>query len=253
MRVSSLVQGLTILSLLSIVSTASAETETFSDLKPTGISVEWYQHKLDMKVTDIEINIPGITDELLDSIKGRLKSTDDVELINLKLDYQLRPYLNVYSAVGKITDSSRVDFSGLGIGISDLVIDNEGTAYTVGAILVGQYGRVLPSLHLAHSQIDLDGNSENIVINALVPAVGWQTDYGVLNASLVYQAVDAAYSGTVTAPVIGKVPARVNAENNNDLQIMAGWLTRLDNDLYLNANIGLNGQKQFQLQINKRF
>lgn len=253
MRESSLVKGLTILSLLPFISTVSAETETFSNLKPGGVSVEWYQHELDMKVTGIETNVPGITDELVNAVKGQLKSTDNAELINLKLDYQLRPYLNVYGAVGKITGSSRVDFSGLGVGISDLVVDNKGTAYTAGAILAGQYGRLLPSLHFAHSQINLDGNSEDITINALIPAVGWQTDYGILSTSLVYQAIDAAYSGNVAAPIVGEVPVTVKTENNDDVQMMAGWATRLTEDLYLNANVGLNGQKQFQLQVNKRF
>ncbi|QLQ31450.1 MAG: hypothetical protein HZT40_07355 [Candidatus Thiothrix singaporensis] len=80
-----------------------------------------------------------------------------------------------------------------------------------------------------------------------------QTGYGVFNASLVYQAVKATYSGTVSAPFIGEVPVTVDTENKDDLQVMAGWYGQLGKDLYLNTNVGLNGQRQFQLQLNKRF
>lgn len=253
MREPFLVQGLASLFLLPYFSTACAETDPRLDLKPTGVSVEWYQHKLDLNVTDVKTNLPGITSAMVDSVKGQLNTTDDVKLANVRLDYQLRPYLNVYGSIGKITDDTQVDFSKLGLGVSDLTVDSKGNAYTVGAILVGKYDRLLPSLQLMHSRIDLEGDGDDVQVNALIPAVGVQTGYGVFNASLVYQAVKATYSGTVSAPFIGEVPVTVDTENKDDLQVMAGWYGQLGKDLYLNTNVGLNGQRQFQLQLNKRF
>lgn len=253
MRESFLVQGLASLCLLSCFSAVSAETETFTDLKPTGISLEWYQHELDLKVTDIKTNLPGITSAMVDSVKGNLDTTDNVKLVNVRLDYQLRPYLNVYGAIGKITDNTRVDFSRLGLGVSDLVVDSKGTAYTAGAILVGKRGKWLPALQYIHSNIDLEGNASDITLDALIPSLGVQTKYGVFDASLVYQALKADYSGTVSAPFVGEVPLTVSAENKNDLQVMAGWHTQVAKDLYLHTNVGLNGHQQFQFMLNKRF
>lgn len=250
---SSPVKVLAISSLVLFISTAHAEKDLLAELKPVGVSLEWYQHELDMNVTGIDLNIPGITDEIVDSVKGQLNSTDKVELLNLKLDYQVRPYLNVYGAIGKVTDNNRVGFSDLGVGISDLEVENDGTAYTTGAVIVGRYGQLLPSLHLAHSRIDLDNNDEDIKVTAAVPSLGWQTDYGIFSASLLYQKIDAAYTGTVTAPVVGEVPVTVYAENDKELQLAIGWLNHLGKDFYLNASAGLNGQQQFQIQLNKRF
>lgn len=253
MREPFLVQGLTSLCFLSCLSVASADTETFTDLKPTGVSVEWYQHELDLKVTDIKTSLPGITSAMVDSVKGSLDTTDNVKLVNIRLDYQLRPYLNVYGSIGKITDNTSVDFSKLGLGISDLVVDSKGTAYTAGAILVGKYGKLIPALQYIHSNIDLEGNASDITLDALIPSLGVQTNYGVFDASLVYQALEAEYSGTVSAPFVGEVPLTVNAENKDNLQVMAGWHTQLAKDLYLHTNVGLNGHQQFQLMLNKRF
>lgn len=253
MRESFLVQSLTSLLLLSYFSTVAADTANPVGQKPMGISLEWYQHELDLDVTDIETSIPGITDAMVDAVKGRLNTTDTLKMANLRLDYQWHPALNVYAAVGKLTDDTTVDFSSLGAGISDLVINNKGTAYAVGTKLQGQYGKVLPSLQYMHSRIDLDGNDADIKVNALIPSVGLQTDYGMFDASLVYQAVEASYAGTVVAPFVGEVPVTVRTENKDKLQVMAGWQTQLAKDLYLKGNIGLNGQQQFQLQLNKRF
>lgn len=253
MSASSLVKVLAVSNLLPFISTAHAEKDLLAESKPVGVNLEWYQHEMDMNVTDIDLNVPGITDEIVDGIKGQLNSTNEVELLNLKLDYQVRPYLNIYGAIGKVTNNNRVGFSELGFDISDLEVESDGTAYTAGAVIVGRYGQLLPSLHLAHSRIDLDNNDEDIKVSAAIPSLGWQTNYGVFNASLLYQKIDVAYTGTVTAPLVGEVPVTVHAENDKDLQLAVGWLNRLGKDFYLNASTGLNGQQQFQIQLNKRF
>ncbi|WMP19431.1 hypothetical protein [Thiothrix lacustris] len=251
MRKSCLAQGLT--SLLPFVSVAFAEPYPSLDLKPTGVSLEWYQHELDLKVTGLDVSLPGVSSGLVDSVKDQLDTQSDAEIINLRLDRQLSPNLNIFAAIGKVTDTTRVGFSSLAQGVSDLVVANKGVAYSAGATLTGEYGKLLPALHYTHSRIDFDDSAEEVVVNVLTPSVGIQTHAGVLSGSLVYQAVEATYSGTIDAPFVGNVPVSVNTKNKDTLQVLAGIDTRLANDLYLSAKAGLNGQKQFQLQLNRRF
>ena len=246
------IKGLISLLLIPFAPTVGAELYLSPDSKPNGIGLEWYQHELDMKVTGLDISLPGLPAGLADSVKGQLKAKSEAEIINLRLDRQIRPNLNVFGAIGKVTDTTTVNFDSLATGLSDLVVDNKGTAYSAGATLTGHYGELLPSLHYTHSRIHFD-NNEKVVVNMLIPSVGVPTRMGVLSGSLVYQAMEANYAGTVNAPFIGDVPVSVNTKNNDSFQVMAGLNTKLADNLYLNANAGLNGQKQFQIQVNQRF
>lgn len=248
-----LVQMFTNLFLLLHLSTAYAESIATPALKPTGVSLDWYQHELDLDVTGFDTALPGMTPEIAALVKNQLAATSDLELINVRLDYQIRPYLNVYGAIGKVSDETNVNFSALAQGVSDLTINNRGTAYTAGAHLSKTYGQWKPAIHYTHSRLRLDDNSEDITINALIPSIGRQTDYGVFSASFIYQAVEATYAGTIAAPVLGEVPVTVTTENHDKVQIAAGWHKQLAKDFFIKADVGLNGQKQFQLQLNKRF
>ncbi|MGB1256680.1 MAG: hypothetical protein ACPG51_12515 [Thiolinea sp.] len=229
------------------------EIMPYPEAKPIGVSLEWYQHELDMEVLEIQANIPGINNAMLDSMAGQLTSQNNLELINLRLDYQALPWLTVYGSVGKITDQAEVNFSAVLPGVSNMNVENNGTAYSLGARTNHQFGQWLTSVNVAHSRLDLDNNSETVSVTSLVPSIGLKTDYGNISGSLVYQAVKASYSGTATVPLIGEIPVTVEAENKDAFQIMAGWQLPLANDYYINADIGLNGEKQFLLQLNKRF
>lgn len=202
---------------------------------------------------DIQANLPGVNQATLNSLRGQLETKNNLDLLNLRLDYQVRPYLNIYGSIGKITDKTEVDFSALMSGISPMEVNNGGTAYTVGARLNHQYGEWLTSLNFAHSRLDLDNNSEAVKVNSFVPSLGRKTDYGVFSGSLLYQDVEASYAGTITVPIVGAIPVTVETENKDELQIMAGWQKALAKDLFISADIGLNGKKQFHLQLNKRF
>ena len=197
--------------------------------------------------------MPGVSEAVLDSMAAQLKTRNNLELVNLRLDYQTLPWLNVYGSVGKITDETEVDFSATLPGVSRMNVDNGGTAYTIGARTNHKFGHLLTSINMAHSRLDLDNNSETVTVTSLVPSIGLQTDYGNFSGSLVYQAVEASYSGSINAPIVGEIPVTVQTENKDEFQIMAGWQLPLANDFYINADLGLNGEKQFLLQLNKRF
>jgi len=226
-------------------------------IKPTGLSLEWYQQSLDLDVTKVDASIPGVPASTLEAAKQQLSTHNTVKVLNLKLDYQLHPYLNVFAAIGQVSNVTQVDFSKLNYGLSNFVQDNSGQTYTVGATAVGQYGAWRPALHYAYSHLKLNGQDDDVVVHAVVPSIGRQTPYGEISASFLYQDIDATYSGTInaTAPVVGEVsvPVHITTKNSNELHVMAGWQRKIGNDLYLKTSIGLNQHKQFQLQLNQRF
>ncbi len=242
------------LSSLSVLSvTPSIAADAYFDMKPTGVSLEWYQHQLDMDITQITTSLPGVPAAILDTVAAQTKARNDTDLINLRLDYQLRPYLNIFGAIGKVTDKATIGFSALAPGVPDMVTDNKGIAYSVGAVWSQQYDQLLASVNYVHSRLDLEDNSKAVVLNAAVPSLGLITDWGIVSASLVYQDIQAAYGGSVVVPTVGSVPVTVETENKDKLQVMAGYRARLAPDLFLQTDVGLNGQRQFRLQLTQRF
>lgn len=238
---------------LSLTSAHAAEVLAYPESSPVGVSLEWYQHEMDLEVLGIQTSLPGVSDEAINSLKGQLDTKNKLSLLNLRLDYQIRPYLNTYGSIGKVTDKTEMDFSSVIPGVSPMVVDDKGTVYTIGARLHGTHGQWLTAINLAHSRLYQDKNSEEVTINSIVPSIGMQTDYGVISGSLLYQDVDASYSGAIAVPFVGDIPVTIHTENEDKLQIMAGWQVPLAKNYFLDANIGLNGKKQFLLQLNKRF
>lgn len=242
-----------LLSFITVLASMSATANPLPDFKPNGIGLEWYQHELDLDITHINTTLPGISAQQLEAAKGQLETLNTIKMVSLRLDRQIRPYLNISGSIGKVTDTTDIKFSRLSPLFSDMSVDNKGNIYSVGVTLKRHQGQLITSLEYIHSRIHLDNNSEEIVINTVIPTLGYQTDLGIFSASLAYQGFEAVYSGVVSAPIVGDVPVSVTAENSRNFQLLAKYDTQLRKDLSVSSYIGLNGQKQFYLRLNKRF
>ncbi len=234
---------------------ADNQSDTFSEfeLKPFGVTLEWSQHELALDVLEITTDIPGVTQQQLDAIKGQLNANSQSESINLKLDYQITPNVNVYGALGKVTDTTEVDLSSVLPGVANFISDHDGNVYTVGATLTGKYGSWVPSLNATHSRIDLENDSEQTKVNTFTSSLGRITPYGLFSGSLLYQSVEADYAETANVPFLGDVPVVVSTENKDKWRLMVGWSGLLGKDLFINTNVSLSDDKQFHIQLNKRF
>lgn len=239
--------------IISAIQTSQASDGNPHVLKKTGISVDLYRQTLDLKVTDIKANVPGVTPELLNTFKPQLNTSNSIDVYGLRLDYQLTPSFNIFGSLGKVEENTTVNFSNINAALSDLVIEQKGTVYSVGGVYTKNFDPLFASVRVVHSRINLDDNPHDIKVSGLIPTVGIKTRIGILTGSLLYQEVDAVFAGEITAPFVGAVPVEVSATNDNDIQVMAGLRTRLARDFYLNASAGLNGQEHYQIQLNKRF
>lgn len=222
-------------------------------MKKIGVSVDLYSQKLDLPVTDITANITGITPAMLDTFKSELSTTNKIDVYGLRLDYQLNKSVNVFGSLGKVEEKTTVDFSKVNPALSDLNLDKKGYVYSVGAVYTKHFDPLLASVTLVHSRIDLDDNPHDIKVSGLIPSLGMTTRIGVVTGSLLYQEVDAVFNGEITTPFDGVVPVEVSATNDKAVQVLLGLRTRLAKDFYLNASAGINGQENYQIQLNKRF
>ncbi|CAA6826316.1 MAG: Unknown protein [uncultured Thiotrichaceae bacterium] len=245
--------SLLLLAVVAIPLNISAEENPSPEFKAMGVSLEWYRHEFDLNVTQVKTTFPGVSAAQMDAIKAQLDSFNDVEVVNLRLDRQVHPYLNIFGSIGQVANTTQVGFSRLAPGVSDMEVDNDGTAYSVGATFSRQYGKVIGSFDYIYSYINLDKNNDEIVVHSAVPSLGVLTKVGTVSLGFAYQAIEVDYSGVVTAPFVGDVPVTVATENDDDIQLLAGLHTRLAKDWYMTANVGLNGQEQLRLQFNKRF
>lgn len=222
-------------------------------LKPTGISLDLYRQKLDLKVTDVEANIPGMSSEAIDALIPQLNTTNSIDVYGLRLDYQVNPSFNIFGSLGKVKEETDVSFSKANPILSDMTLDAQGMVYSVGGVYTKRFDPMFAAVTLIHSRIDLDDNPHDIKVTGLIPSVGVKTPIGILTGSLLYQEIDAVFAGEVTAPVLGALPVEVSAVNDNKIQVLAGLRTQLARDFYLNASVGLTDQENYQIQLNKRF
>ena len=244
--------ALALVSILAIAGTSHASTD-LPTLKPTGISIDLYRQKLDLNVDNIEASIPGVTPEMLDVFEPQLNTTNDIDVYSLRLDYQFTPSFNLFGSLGKVKEQTTVEFSDINPALSNLSLDKQGYVYSVGAVYSKNFAPMFASVTVMHSIIDLDDNPHDIKVSGLIPSLGINTRIGQLTGSLLYQEIEAVFTGEITAPFVGPVPVEVSASNDNDIQLLLGLRTQLARDLYLNASAGVNGQEHYQVQLNKRF
>lgn len=230
-----------------------AEINAAPQEKNTHLGIEYYSHKLDLKVSELQTSLSGATDSLLTSVKKRVNTNNHVKITQLRLDHQLTPYLKLYGALGKVTDTTRVNFSQLGIKVSDMVISDKGTAYSLGAKLQKHTGKWVTSVDYIHSRIHMDNNREEVIINSAVPSIGRVNKQQLYTLSLAYQGIKAAYSGIVSAPLVGDIPVTVNTQNKDEFQVLAGFKTTLGKDSHIRVDLGLNGQQQVRVFMSKAF
>lgn len=222
-------------------------------LKPTGISLDIYSQEIDLKVTDIEASIPGMSTEAVAALKSQVSTKNTIDVYGLGLDYQVTPSLNIFGSLGKARQKTDVSFSDANPILSDLSLDDKGIVYTVGGTYHKRFNSIFASVSLLHNRIDLDDNPHDIKVTSIAPAIGVKTPIGILSGSVLYQEIDAKFSGEITIPGLGSIPAEVSAVNKDGAQLLAGLHTQLARDLYLSANVNLNKNERFQVQVNKRF
>ncbi|MBV7297232.1 TonB-dependent receptor [Enterovibrio paralichthyis] len=227
------------------------------------------------------LNIP-IAQDMIDisAAPGRQKS----EVLSLRADVWIFPFLNVYGMVGKLTGYSETDVTIDGIRISDKIylenpnpeaipfrLDLDGNLYGGGFVLAGGYGNWFGLVDASYTQTELtvvDGAIDAIVVS---PRVGYDfTKKGLplrLWAGAMYQDVEQSLSGSLSSldlPAgLSGLLGSVNKDNEGRFNVeqrlttpwnpIVGMQYQISPNLYLLGEVGLGDRQSLFLTVDMRY
>lgn len=195
------------------------------------------------------------------------------EVLTLRGDVWLFPFLNLYGIVGQLKGYSETTINvkpfGKEAGIKmPFRLDLNGTLYGAGFVLAGGYKDVFALADASYTETELnviDGTISSIVIS---PRIGY--DFNRLGAPLrlwvgaMYQDVEQSLSGNLTdigltgslGSLVGKVDnGRFNVEQHlvTPWNPLIGMQYKLHDRLYLLGEAGLGDRKSIFFTVDMRF
>ncbi len=196
------------------------------------------------------------------------------EVLTLRGDVWLFPFLNLYGIVGQLKGYSETTIKVKALGSEKLSgtmpfrLDLNGTLYGAGFVLAGGYKDVFALADASYTETKLnviDGTISSVVIS---PRIGYDfTRLGTpvrLWVGAMYQDVEQSLSGNLTdigltgglGNLVGKVDdGRFNVEQHlvTPWNTLLGMQYKLDDGLYLLGEAGLGKRKSLFLTVDMRF
>lgn len=194
------------------------------------------------------------------------------EVLTLRGDVWLFPFLNLYGIVGSLKGYSETDIKisikgpkgNLPLGTMPFRLDLNGTLYGAGFVLAGGYKDVFALVDASYTETDLnviDGTISSVVIS---PRIGYDfTRSGVplrVWAGAMYQDVEQSLSGNLNDIGLGALSKYIdNGRFNVEQHLVTPWNPligsqyKLDDGLYLLGEIGLGKRKSMFLTLDMRF
>lgn len=196
------------------------------------------------------------------------------EVLTLRGDVWLFPFLNLYGIVGQLKGYSETTIKVKALGSEKLSgtmpfrLDLNGTLYGAGFVLAGGYKDVFALADASYTETDLnviDGSIKSIVIS---PRIGY--DFNRLGAPLrlwvgaMYQDVEQSLSGNLTdiglTGALGNIVNKVdNGRFNVEQHLVTPWNPligmqyKLHDRLYLLGEAGLGDRKSIFFTVDMRF
>ncbi|MUL03862.1 TonB-dependent receptor [Aliivibrio fischeri] len=255
-----------------------AEARGYDLPEAFGLNVSYMKQTQDISVDSIGFNgklpILGDLNNLVDVQAGAGEQMSEV--LTLRADVWLFPFLNLYGIVGQLKGYSETTIQvSTGLGFIDKKIkprpfrlDLNGTLYGAGFVLAGGYKDVFALADASYTETELnviDGTISSIVIS---PRIGY--DFNRLGAPLrlwvgaMYQDVEQSLSGNLTdigltgslGSLVGKVDnGRFNVEQHlvTPWNPLIGMQYKLHDRLYLLGEAGLGDRKSIFFTVDMRF
>ena len=240
---------------LMISTSTFAKTPNKFDFKATGLGLSVYSQKQDYKVTELSFDNPALAP--FAAAKDRVVVKSDIEAVTLKLDHQVRPYLNVFGSVVKSRGDALVKLSSIptpsGVPLPDMVLDASGTIFHLGGTAIVRRNDYFLSLSYMRSLSKLKSGSEDGKANTWAPSIGKKTKLGIFSLGAIYQEAEGGLEGSFNLQQIGQVQVSANAENTHKLSYNAGYIAPVAKDIFVRANVQFGDRQGFNLEINKRF
>ncbi|MFA0413043.1 TonB-dependent receptor [Vibrio renipiscarius] len=234
--------------------------------KAVGFSVSYMTLEQGISVDSIELSGIPVVDMLGIDLEAH-GGTQKTEVMTLRADAWLFPFLNVYALVGILEGYSRTDVSiSLFDGAVkpkekiDFELDLEGYTSGVGIVLAGGYKNVFGLVDVNYSKTKLsiiDGEIDAIVIS---PRVGYDlTKHGVplrVWAGAMYQDVEQTLKGNIS-DVMPELNSNgkftVKQHLTTKWNPLLGLQYQVTDSWYLLGEVGLGDRKSAFVSIDHRF
>ena len=258
-----------------------AEARGYTLPEAFGLNVSYMKQTQDISVDSIGFdgsipalfpwNPPHQIGDIVD-IESVGNGTQMSEVLTLRGDVWLFPFLNLYGIVGSLKGYSETDIKinikgpkgNLPLGTTSFRLDLNGTLYGAGFVLAGGYKDVFTLVDASYTETDLnviDGAISSIVIS---PRIGY--DFTRLGTPLrlwvgaMYQDVEQSLSGNLDDVGLGALSkyiddGRFNVEQHlvTPWNPIVGMQYKIHDRLYLLGEAGFGDRKSLFLTVDMRF
>ncbi len=219
--------------------------------RPFGVGITLYGQSQEYSIERLSFNAPGLVVD-----PGALEIDNQIQEANLKLDYWVAPFLNVFGIVGQLDGKTRVDLTGaaLPIPLTHLIIDYDGEVYGGGLTAAVGGARWFGSLTAIYTDTSLSGDFESSV-TALVlsPKIGLHGDRGAAWVGAMYQDAQEEHAGRITVPFVGTTDFAVELASKDEINLVVGMSAGLTEHWHLELEGGTVGRLSGSVGMTYRF
>ncbi len=173
---------------------------------PLGIGLTLYSQNQNYRLESLTLGLPGIDP----SVTEGLPVVNRTNSYHLKLDYWVKPYLDLYVIGGRLETTTTVSLKNIDIGLpfalGDLVIDNDGWVYGGGLTFAvggpGWFG----SATVTYTKANLAVTDGSVQAWVFTPKLGLTVHGGAVWVGAMYQDAQEKHKGRYTIPYVGEVP-----------------------------------------------
>ena len=225
---------------------------------PCGVGLTAHVQKQNLDFVSLavapRVAVPGLDFAALVN-SAELEIENDLYEINAAADIWVLPFLNVFTLLGYIDGTTRVDVNvpGQSLGFD---IDYEGIVYGAGLTLAGGWKSTFASLTATITETDLDVSTSTVSAWVLTPKAGVNLGSTSLYLGAMYQEAEEEHEGDITVDVAGfNVPLRydVALEQDDPWNYLAGVSLLLDDRWEIDLEGGLGDRTQATLTAKLRF
>jgi len=223
-------------------------TDTVRDSRlpsPVGVGVNYYQQSQGYNLDSLRVNVlPGD----LAALEG-IDIDNDVTEMNVKLDYWLLPFLNVFGIIGNVDGETDVDTD----LIPGLSVEYDGVVYGGGVTLAGGWKRYFITLTAALTETELDASTSSVNAWVLLPKIGVAGRYGAVWIGGMYQQTDEQHEGNIVVPVFGSVDYNVQFEQKESWNSAVGITTGISENWQIDLEGGFGDRTHASVSATYRF
>ncbi len=212
---------------------------------PFGVGVNVYTQSQDYDLSSLRVNVlPGD----LAALEG-IGIDNEVSEMNIKLDYWLLPFLNVFGILGNVEGKTDVDTD----LIADLSVEYDGVVYGGGVTLAGGWDRYFVTLTAALTESELDTSTSRVKAWIVSPKLGMTCRYGALWIGGMVQQTDERHEGSIAVPVYDRVDYKVEFEQKEAWNTSLGIATGIGRNWLFDLEAGFGDRTHASLSATYRF